>query len=179
MKSFQWTWQPKTQWNSHKESLTLFSCFRCLKQHLFGVFRGLKYGRTFLEFSGALNSQKYAISGAWKSTFMAFSGAWNSKSLFGVFRGLKVPQFGCLRRYKNWRKLKLIHYFERVFIIKSRGSLGPNIKYAVNKRQEKYFILKLYFVGNYFKKQKINLSRSFSHSAGILMKIQFGWVIII
>ena len=46
----------------HKESLELFGCFRGLKQHLSGVFRGLKYGRTFLEFSGALNSSNYAVS---------------------------------------------------------------------------------------------------------------------
>jgi hypothetical protein len=46
------------------ESLAFFGCFRDLKLHLFGVFRGLKYGRTFLEFSGALNSQNYAVSGA-------------------------------------------------------------------------------------------------------------------
>jgi hypothetical protein len=48
----------------HKESLTLFSCFRYLKQHFFGFFRGLKYGRAFLEFSGALNSQNFVILGA-------------------------------------------------------------------------------------------------------------------
>ena len=46
------------------ESFALFGCFMGLKQHLFGVFRGLKYGGTFLEFSGFLNSQNYAVSGA-------------------------------------------------------------------------------------------------------------------
>ena len=41
----------------HKESLPLFSRLRCLKRHLFRVFRGLKYAMTFFEFSGALNDQ--------------------------------------------------------------------------------------------------------------------------
>jgi hypothetical protein len=48
----------------HKEPLELFGCFWGIKQHLFGVFKGQYYGRTFLEFSGALSSQKYAVSGA-------------------------------------------------------------------------------------------------------------------
>ena len=35
----------------HKEALELFGCFMGLKQHIFDVFRGLKYGRTvFLSF---------------------------------------------------------------------------------------------------------------------------------
>jgi hypothetical protein len=65
------------------ESLALFGCFfRVLKQHLFGVFRGLQYGSTFLEFAGALKSQNYAVSGAYKCTFLAFLGALKFLRLF-------------------------------------------------------------------------------------------------
>jgi hypothetical protein len=46
------------------KNLSHFLAVLGFKQHLFGVFRGLKYGRTFLEFSGALNSQNYVILGA-------------------------------------------------------------------------------------------------------------------
>jgi hypothetical protein len=79
---------------NHKESLELFGCFRGLKHHLFSIFRGLKYGRTFLEFPAALNGQNKAVSG-------------DSKGIFEVFRILKVPHFVCLRWNENWRKLKL------------------------------------------------------------------------
>jgi hypothetical protein len=41
---------------------------------------GLKYGKTFLEFSGALNSQKICY----------FRGL--KKHLYGVFRGLKFQK---------------------------------------------------------------------------------------
>ena len=56
------------------ESLALFGCFRGIKQHLFGVFRDLKYARTFLEFSGTLNWLFFECGSAQPSLFFYSSG---------------------------------------------------------------------------------------------------------